>query len=259
MDKTTIFLTTVVLILAGLLVFLVIAENPKKVPDKPTPAPPQENLPKVAIIIDDIGNDFQVEKDISKIDANLTLAILPFRQDTQKAMNYFSDRELLLHLPLEPIDKKYFEERMLKTSMSQEQIKSEFEKYLSALKGKVKGVNNHKGSRFTSNKRAMSALLQEVRQNNLYFVDSFTIASSVGYELAKEMKVPTARRDVFLDNSDKKEEIKSRLEELIATAKKEGSAIGIGHGRAETISVLIQELPRYQDEISFVPASKLVN
>lgn len=230
-------------------------ENDKKEQKKP-----EDNLPKVAIIIDDIGNDFEIEKEISKIKADITLAVLPFKKDTQKAVSYFQARELILHLPLEPMNKKQVEDKMLKISMSEREIKSKFDKYFSSLKTDLAGINNHKGSRFTSDTESMEYLLDKIKgkKQNLYFLDSYTINSSVAFNLAQKMEIPTARRDVFLDNSKKKQDIKTQLKKLINIAKNEGSAIWIGHGYQETISVLIKKIPKLKKEVGFVTASQIV-
>jgi len=257
-------ISLLVLLLAGFLFQLNEAEAPEAGLPEDNPSQdeeqtkPEKNLPEVAIIIDDLGNNFAVEKKLKDVDAKLTLAVLPFRSNTQKAVNYFTQKELILHLPLEPMESKYFEEKMIMTDMSNNQIKTEFTDYFNELDGKVTGINNHKGSRFTSDERAMRSLLQAVKEKNLYFVDSYTKASSVGYKLAKEMDILTAKRNIFLDNSKEKEAIEEQIEKLVVEAKEEGSAVGIGHAHPNTISVLNQKLPQFKEEVNFVSASEIV-
>ena len=62
------------------------------------------------------------------------------------------------------------------------------------------GVNNHMGSRATSDPASMLKVLQEVRRRGLSFVDSRTSPLSVGDGLAAQLGIPHAARDVFLDN-----------------------------------------------------------
>ncbi len=233
-------------------------KDEKKEVDKGKSNEKERELPKLAIILDDIGNNFQAERNIEKIEKEITLAVLPFREDTHRSMSFFSDREIILHIPLQPLGEDGLEEEMLMTDMSSSEIKKEFERHLSALGNNVYGVNNHKGSAFTSDENATRALLSSIKKNDLYFVDSFTIGSSVGFDIAREMGIPTAKRDVFLDNSRKKEDIKARLEESVKIAEKKGSAVAIGHGYPETISVLIKEMHSFGERVEFVNASDIV-
>jgi hypothetical protein len=78
--------------------------------------------------------------------------------------------------------------------------------------------------------------------------------------VAKKMGIPTARRDVFLDNVDSPEEVKKRLKELVIMAKRKGSAIGIGHAtKVSTAEVLFEEIPKLIEKgIKIVPASTIV-
>jgi len=218
-----------------------------------------EEKPKVAIILDDLGNSFKIDKKIANIDDNINLAILPGRDSTLATANYFNELDrfqLLLHMPLEPIAAKDVEEDMIMTNMSRNEIKLEVDKYFNQLGSYIEGVNNHKGSQYSSNKNKVKILLEEVKKKNLFFVDSFTYKDSVIYETAKELNIETARRDIFLDNSNNKDDIKRRLEETLELAKEEGEAIAIGHARPNTISVLKEEIPN--KEVDFVKLSEIL-
>ncbi len=223
--------------------------------------PPEEepDLPRVAIVIDDLGNNFLIEKEIDEIEINLTLAVLPFRDDTQKSLSFFRDKqEIILHLPLDPVSPKHREENMITVDMKEEEIKSKFQAALSEMPF-VEGLNNHKGSLFTSKKELMETLLREVKKEDLFFVDSFTIGSSLGYRLAKDMEIKTAKRDVFLDNSRDKEDIKNKLYKVVALAEEKGEATAIGHAFPETIKVLKEQAPTLKDRVQFVHISELTH
>ena len=121
------------------------------------------------------------------------------------------------------------------------------------------GVNNHKGSKFTSDSEKMRLFLELVKLENLFFIDSYTISTSVGYQLAKEAAIPTGRRDVFLDYVDEKEEIKNRLYEAADLALENGSAIVIGHHKENTLQVLKNELPKLKElKVKPVKVSELL-
>ncbi len=215
----------------------------------------EKELPQVSIIIDDLGNSFSVDRTIEEIDANLTLAVLPFRGDTKKVVEFFKNKqEIILHLPLEPISEDQKEEKMITTSMDREEIRDFLHKALEEVD--AEGVNNHKGSLFTADEDSMRMLLEEME--SLFFVDSFTIGTSKVVPLAKEMGIKNTKRDIFLDNSRNVEDIRNELYKLINLAEEKGSAIAIGHSFPETISVLREEIPKIKDRVEFVHVSNLL-
>jgi len=222
---------------------------------------PEEDRPQVAIIIDDLGYNPELDRELYQLDQPLTVAVLPFRSNTQKTAETFAakdDFELLLHLPLEPMDAEHKEEKMATVDMTREEIASFLDDSLQEVEG-VEGVNNHKGSRFTSNRAQMGYLLEEVRQRDLFFVDSYTLGDSIGYPLALDMGIPTARRDVFLDYDNDKQAIIGQLRQLEEVALENGTAIGIGHHRKNTIQALKEELPRMKERgIELVMVSEIL-
>ncbi len=240
------------------------ADNGKEpTPETPHHEPPFEDepsdLPMVSIIIDDLGNNREHDMSIANIEADVTLAVLPFRDHTLEVAEFFANRkEMILHLPLEPMSESEFEERMMKVDMTFEEMAGLLNESLEELGSYVEGVNNHKGSRFTSDRRAMGTLLDIISEEDLFFVDSFTIGTSKGYALAKEKGIDTAVRDVFLDNSRDPEDIRNKLLKTVRLAEEQGEAIAIGHSSPETISVLVEEIPKLEDRVNFVPVSELL-
>lgn len=241
-------------ILVGLGLFVTNANAPQDLPQKA-----EETLPKLAIIIDDLGNDILIDSEITKIRENLTLAILPFGQDTLSAFEYFQNRdyEMILHLPMEPFEENESEEKMITGEMDRAEMESFLESSLEAVRG-VSGINNHKGSLITSDKDSITLLLKELKKRNLFFVDSFTDPASVAFETAKELGVRTERNDIFLDDSDEKKEIRKQLYKAIELAEKDGSAITIGHSRENTLEVLMEEIPKIKGRVELVFVSELL-
>ncbi|MFW5888711.1 MAG: divergent polysaccharide deacetylase family protein [Patescibacteria group bacterium] len=223
-------------------------ETPPQEEEEPAKEP-KEDRPQVAIIIDDLGYNPELDQELYQLDHSLTLAILPFRSHTRQTAETFKGKdnfELLLHLPLEPMDGNQKEENMATVDMDREEIASFLDDALEEMEG-VEGINNHKGSRFTSDDTKMGYLLEEIRERGLFFVDSFTLGDSVAYPLALEMGIPTARRDVFIDYSDDKDAVIEKLQQLEDVARENGTAIGIGHHRKNTIQALKEELPRMKE------------
>ena len=142
--------------------------------------------------------------------------------------------------------------------MDEDEIKRRTAYYLHKLP-LTKGCNNHMGSAFTQKPRQIAAALEQVSACGLYFVDSLTSSSSVAAEQARRLHVPSARRDVFLDNEREVDKILLQLNKLFKIAEDNGTAIGICHPYPETIAALdsCADLAS-QYKVIVVPASKLV-
>jgi len=71
--------------------------------------------------------------------------------------------------------------------------------------------------------------------------------------------VPATRRNVFLDDIRKQADITVQFRRLVALARRDGYAIGIGHPHPTTLKALRVLLPTLKrDGIELVPVSRLV-
>jgi polysaccharide deacetylase 2 family uncharacterized protein YibQ len=121
------------------------------------------------------------------------------------------------------------------------------------------GINNHTGSKFTADSKALGRFMEGLQSSHLFFIDSRTTQDSVAYEVARQFRIPAAVRNLFLDDEKDPEAIRGRFRELIADAKTQGSAIGICHFRITTAQVLREVLPTLGAEgVTLVHASELV-
>ncbi len=237
--------------------------KPRVRPPSPPPAPPvaKRRLAKVAIILDDWGYTMNNIPLLAEIHEPITLAVLPnLPRSTEvargaKARGY----EVMLHLPLESTRVNVAEEAdTIKPGMSAAAVNARLARELKSVPGAV-GVNNHQGSKGTAERDTMAPIMNCLKRNSLFFVDSMTTAQSVCRDIAADAGVAYARRDVFLDNSNKLEDIEKQIELLKETALKRGRAIGIGHDRKNTLIALKRMLPKLKDAgIEIVPASELV-
>lgn len=245
-------------------------KRPAAVPEKTGPPPPAATvpakkspnavpLPLVSIIIDDMGFKDGTCTDLIALDLNLSFAFLPFGPNTasQLAEARRKNRDILLHLPMQPQDSKWTPGTgALLTSMSGKQIQSTLARDIAAVPHAI-GVNNHMGSSFTENRAAMRACLALLKENNLFFLDSLTSPGSVGFAMAKEMGLKTAQRDIFIDNSQNTQQVMKQLDTLISLARQRGSAIAIGHPHQATLDALRQYRTRLQDQVQLVGVSRL--
>jgi uncharacterized protein len=167
--------------------------------------------------------------------------------------------QVMLHLPMEP-DNTTIQvgEGGIRVAMSDEEIQQAISGDFATVPYAV-GANNHMGSLATSDPRVMRAVLQEMKNRRLFFVDSVTTPHSVAVQVAREIGVPTAARTVFLDNQDDEAYVRGQFRTLIAVAQARGQAIAIGHVGRVTAKVLISLLPEFDEAgIQFVRVSDLV-
>jgi len=241
----------------------------KIVPDTPPVAPVKKSkrsrkptLPKVAIIIDDIGYDPKIVDLFLSIDAPLTFSVLPFSPYQKKVISKVRTKnsEIMLHLPMEPVEYPQVNPGpgALLTSMTAQELSNQLNDALDAIPGAV-GINNHMGSRLTTDSDQMGRVMKILKQRGLFFIDSRTSYETVSRELARSLQLPYAQRKVFLDNNTSPEKIKIQLDKLIQYARKQGEAVGIAHPHEETFRVLAREIPKLKQQIRFVPASSMVH
>ena len=216
--------------------------------------------PRIAILIDDMGNRHTIGQKLIDLDMGLSFAFLPFTSHTQTLMNRAADHgcDILLHLPMEATSAKWDPgPGTITTDMSANAITLQVLKNLLDVP-KAIGVNNHMGSKFTSDKASMQAALAPIKKRHLFFLDSMTSSTSVAFDTARALDIKTGRRDIFLDNDQNGAKIKLQLEKLVQRARKNGSAIGIGHPYPATLATLKKEQWWLKNQVEIVRISELM-
>jgi polysaccharide deacetylase 2 family uncharacterized protein YibQ len=224
-------------------------------------APPKK-LPRISIIIDDLGHDFEMAKSFMEFELPLGLSVLPLSTYTRDIALEANKRgcELLLHIPMEPKGYPGIDPGpgALSTSMNEKELVDEIEFLVRQIPGVI-GANNHMGSYFSERQDKMSVVLKELKDRNLFYVDSRTTAQTVGYDLAKKMGVPAGKKSTFLDNDLSLKAMRFQMELLMGMARYSGKAIGIGHPHKETLVILKEYLQRLKTEFNVVPVSEMVD
>ena len=234
----------------------------ERLPEKKPAKPVHKRLPRVAIIIDDLGYDSRIADQFLQLDGPVTLSILPFSPFRKKIYRKTRKKktETMIHLPMEPMEFPRVDPGpgALLTSMSPDELIAELEKNLNTMPS-AKGVNNHMGSKMTTMSNQMYQIFTILKKRNLFFIDSRTTPESLSRPSARLLKVPFAQRDIFLDHFQTSEFIRKQLKKLVRIAIRHGEAIGIGHPYPVTIEVLSQELPKLKNQVELVPASAVVH
>jgi len=201
--------------------------------------------PVIAIVLDDVGvNKAQAEAAI-KLPPEITLSFMTYADGVGEmaARARAKGHELMVHVPMEPLGGEVDPgPQALKVQLSDAEILARLRWGLDRLDGYV-GINNHMGSRFTQDERGMRVVIEEMRRRNLLFLDSRTIAASVGDRLAAAMGVAHVTRDVFLDDDMSATAVARQLAAAERVALATGQAIAIGHPHPATIAAIRAWLP----------------
>jgi polysaccharide deacetylase 2 family uncharacterized protein YibQ len=234
-------------------------QGPKQALHKAQPTP----VPKVAIVIDDLGYDGRLAKRFLKIDGPLSFSVLPHGTFSKSIARRIHDagQELLLHLPMEPTGYPEVNPGVgaLLVEMTEVELVQTLRKDLDAFPY-IKGVNNHMGSKFCQNERKLRPVMLELNTRGLFFLDSRTTSKTKAYTVAQELHVPSAERNVFLDNIQNPRAIRAQLNRLTELAHLRGEAIGIAHPHEVTLEVLRREIPKLSGKgVELVPVSQLVH
>lgn len=262
MDKER-FYKILIAILLAVIIAMGLAMLLKKTPPEPRKPPipkvTKHIKGKIAIVIDDVGYTMANLGIIENLKYPITFSVLPnlgFSEPAARKLNS-AGFQIILHLPMEPLENKNLEDNTILTSMDETRIKSIIETDLAAVPGLI-GVSNHMGSKATEDEKTMSAIFDVLKNKHMFFLDSFVTTKSVAKPVAGRKKLKFAQRDIFLDNSLEPEYIRRQIGQLKQKAMNKGWAIGIGHDRKNTFEVLKEEMPKMEKEgFKFVFVSQL--
>lgn len=201
---------------------------------------------KIGLIIDDFGyrND-EISDGFLHLDVNLTCAVIPGHAYSssfgEKAVS--RGHEVIVHMPMENVGENRGEEEfVLRVDMKPDAVKNRVYDALDQIPEAI-GMNNHQGSQATADPGVMNSVAAVLKERNKFFIDSRTTPETVAESIMNNWKVPSARRNVFLDNDHDEEKITRQLLSLVEIAERDGSAIGIGHVKQNTLNVLRKQIP----------------
>ncbi len=214
---------------------------------RPEPLPsalrPIEEAPRLYFVLDDAGASLEEIEPFLRLEFPFTVAILPHlpasREVADAALE--SGRELILHQPMEALNAADPGPGAIELGHDEEDVRAILERNLSLLPPVV-GANNHMGSRVTEDKELMRAVLGDLHERELFFLDSRTTHHSVARKIAREVGILFMERDVFLDHDPQREAIEAALQHALTIAETKGHAVMIGH-------VMVSELAEVFEDI----------
>lgn len=194
---------------------------------------------RMVIVIDDLGESTSAIKRLSSLPYPVTFAFWPYGHRTkQEAERVFTlGKEILVHMPMEPISKADPGPKALYVSLGKEEIERRLRDAIAKVPHAV-GLNNHMGSRFTQSREKTAIVLAQIKQHGLFMLDSLTYERSVFYQEAKKMGIQHYKRNIFLDTKQSKSAVLQQLEKTQNIALLTGEAIAIGHPYPTTLAAL---------------------
>lgn len=223
-----------------------------------------EQKPKLAIVIDDFGNNMAGSEKILNLPVPLTIAVMPFMPSTKQdaELAHKNGKEVIIHLPMEAKRGKasWLGPGAILSSLSDEEIRKRVEEAIADVPHAV-GMNNHMGSKITPDKRIMRIILTVCKEHNLYFLDSKTAQNSVVAEVAEELGVPYIVNNIFLDDQYKHSHIARQMQHVLKTVEVRPHTVVIGHvgppGKY-TASVLEEAVPALTKQAELVPLTTII-
>jgi len=217
--------------------------------------------PRLAIILDDLGQDYGAAEAIFALPYALTISVLPNNPHSVDIAEEAHRRgyEVMLHLPMESVSQRHAESHELRPGMSQREVTALVDGFVAAVPGVV-GANNHQGSESTANTPLMNELMRVLQEHKLFYIDSRTTAATVAFDAARHAGVPAAYRNVpFLDDVAEVNAVTRQLRLALREAREKNEAIAIGHPHPATLKALREVLPEAKAQgVRLVYASELV-
>ncbi|MEP1471470.1 MAG: divergent polysaccharide deacetylase family protein [Halieaceae bacterium] len=208
-----------------------------------------EPAARLVIIIDDLGHQLSNGRQAADLPGAITLSILPYtgHGDRIAKRGHRAGKEIMLHAPMSNLANQPLGAGGLTPELSEEEFRASLTASLQQIPH-VQGVNNHMGSELTQYRLQMGWLMEELKANALYFVDSRTSSDTVAASVAQEYDLPHLSRQVFLDNEATREAIEERFNTAVLRAKKDGLAVAIGHPYKATLDFLAEALPTLSEQ-----------
>ena len=208
----------------------------------------------ISIVIDDMGYNKKLGQQAIHLPGNIAYSFLPATPHAYELAEqvYAQGKRVLLHLPMQGrVSLHNHEPNSLNKDMPESIFKATLNQHLAAIPH-ISGVNNHMGSHLTPLIMQMDWLMNELAEQELFFIDSRTTHLTVTAQSAAAHHVLFAERDIFLDNIKAEESITNAFNKFLRKAKKHNGAIAIAHPHPITLSVLeklINQLPAQNYEL----------
>lgn len=197
---------------------------------------------KVAIVIGGLAvSQTGTQAAIARLPGEVTLAFAPHGNSIGRWMQEArrTGHEIVMQLPLEPFDYPNVNpgRNTLTVDDSPEENLKKLRWALSRTTNYT-GVMNYMGARFSADQAAMTPIMAELARRGLGYLDDGSSARSVAPQLAVRDRVPLAVGDTIIDDVQDRGSILKKLDQLEATARAKGFALGTGSAFSVTIDAV---------------------
>jgi len=218
------------------------AVNTVAVSTAPKPERPIQNAGTLVFVIDDAGNNLRELEPFLRIPGPLTIAVLPSLPYSAEAARRIraAGKEVILHQPMEAVGAQNPGPGAIYSGMKEEEVRAILSRNIAEV-GPVAGINNHQGSKISMDREIIEVILTFCAEQGIFFLDSRTIAETVVPSVALKLGMKIAERDVFLDNEQDKDAMLRYMTGGLARARRNGSAVMIGHVWSPDLAPLLAE------------------
>lgn len=203
------------------------------------------NNATLILVLDDGGQNLSHLQHFLELPFAFDVAVLPKLQYSAQTATRVraAGKEVMLHQPMQAIN--------LSVNPGPGAITPEMHTYdIEALVleniqevGPVAGLNNHEGSLITQSASKIGAVLDVCDEQGIFFLDSRTTAETQAPQAALERGFHIWERDIFLDNTQEREDIIQQILQAIKIANRDGYAIMIGHvWSADNLATILLEM-----------------
>ncbi|MEJ2125058.1 MAG: divergent polysaccharide deacetylase family protein [Alphaproteobacteria bacterium] len=207
------------------------------------------NQARVAILIRGIGkNSLDSQVAIDNLPSAISLGFESSDNDVKQWVAKAKERghEVIVQLPLETSGsgRKVSDETLL-TNAEPVQNVARLNTVLERF-DTPNGVTNIKGGKLLQSQKALQPILQDIKNRGLMYIAVGRRRHTLFRKMAKKMNLRHGNANLVIDTNPTPGAIKKSLQRLIAIARKNGSAIGIG----SVSNVTIEQLQAWSEELS---------
>lgn len=220
---------------------------------------------KLAIVIDDFGNNMKGTEKMLSLPIPLTVAVMPFLPSTKEdaIAAHKKGHEVIIHMPMEPIKgkKEWLGPKAITADLNDEEIIKRVEEAITNVPHAI-GMNNHMGSKITANERMMRLILSVCKKHGLFYLDSKTNPNSVAKKIGEELGVPIIENNIFFDDVYTSSHVTKQANILLKRLQSDPAVIAIGHvgPPGEITAAVIQSyIPKIREQADFIFLSDLVS
>ncbi|MBN1333071.1 MAG: divergent polysaccharide deacetylase family protein [Synergistales bacterium] len=216
------------------------------------------DIPFVALVMDDFGYSLSLAREVTGISIPITWSVLPGLSRSMETVEIARENNIpfLIHMPMQAFVDDVGGPYLVGEGMTYGDIRQRIREVVKIFPHAA-GINNHRGSKATSDRAVMEAVMDELALSGTPFIDSRTSRTSVAYKTALEKGVPALYNGIFLDNEDSEDAIEKMFIRAKEIAERKGWVIAICHLKPATISFLKKLCINDDNEVEFVTVPEL--